>query len=227
MNTFRKCEMKKGLFKKVLAVSVSFIWTVLFACFFIMAIMDFNISEAFITGILTLFGLVFIKVSIQYARFSLECIPYINNEYRYKDIARMLENEEFKPFEYSGAMDENGKIDISTSQNWICISGYLFPKSLVAAIDVNEKSVIYIDGGNTTFKTKEMKKALKNLTPGIVDRLGIKKYTDYVCSPEYEDIEDMFSRVYDKTFNNKLFAELTREGMTFEDIRKKWDENMK
>ncbi len=103
----------------------------------------------------------------------------------------------------------------------------MFPKSLIAAIDVNEKSVIYIDGGNTIFKAKEMKKALKNITPGIVDRLGIKKFTDYVCSPEYEELSNMFAAIYDKQFDNKLFAELTREGMTFKDIRKKWDEAMK
>jgi len=230
MKKLKQNEMKVALLRKTFAVLGSLAWFVFATVVIATGIRDKNTPEILLGIFLGLgLGLLFLRVCISYVR-SIECVPLLGTYFTKKELGEMLENEEFSPLTSRNSMDSSDSTGILVSPNWLDIGGYLYNRAMIAGISRGSESpdtyyMRYIDSSFDTKISKTLKKhsgaynALRNL--------GIKDVNEYALDPKYEDIEDMIEKAFVRATDDKEFNELKEAGMSLQDIRNKWEAEMK
>ena len=230
LKTIIKNEMKVAFLRKFFALLGSLLWVGFSVFMIVLDVRDGDISGTIIEAIiLLLLGLLFVKLSIEYILFNLICVPMLSPEYRSKDLGRMLKNETFAPVSSGYSLDSSDNKVVKESQNWIDIEGYLYNKALIAAVAKDTKEprtllISYIDGCTDMHTSKNPEK--RDLAYDSLRKLGFKDISEYQLDPKFEDLDEMFFDIFDRAANEKMFYELTADGLSFWDMRKLWDDEI-
>ena len=66
----------------------------------------------------------------------------------------------------------------------------------------------------------------RDLAYDALRKLGFKDISEYQLDPKFEDLDEMFFDIFDRAANEKMFYELTADGLSFWDMRKLWDDEI-
>ncbi|MCR5671240.1 MAG: hypothetical protein K6G10_09560 [Butyrivibrio sp.] len=158
-----------------------------------------------------------------------QCVPYWNRIFSKNQLKELLRDEVFEPIDDSE--DAHTKL-VMESRNWICISGYLFPKALTASLNgYNPRPSIgyghvracFINGRTVT----ESARGYIWLTEDqdrVVARL--KQTTAGDCRRKYgHDYTKVFAKIYKEVLGYTDYKNVTNEDLWR--IREVWDQQVK
>ncbi|MCR5773343.1 MAG: hypothetical protein K6G87_19145 [Butyrivibrio sp.] len=226
MDIIKKNEFKVAFLKKLMAFIGSLFLPVIAILILVIGILSKTVINAIpAVLIISFLGYIIIRYSLLHYMNRVFCVPILNAEYTKKELDEMLENEEFSPINSGYSLDGSDDTQIKVSKNWLDIKGYLFNKTLIAYIEIDKENpdllrITYIDG---CYDTVHYKKKGCSEAYNALRRLGFKDISEYALDPEFEDHDEMLYTIFDRAVNEKMYRELTAEGLSFQDIRNLWD----
>ena len=217
MNVLMRSEIKTGAFVKKAIVFIAWIYSMVMIAITLFGIVgngsgraDSDSRSRLMVGIgmLVVTSLLMVTYFRRY-----HCVPYWNKVFSGRKLKEMLQDEVFEPVMDADRLYAENVLE---SQNWISISGYLYPKFLTACVEgydpkprvayrnlrahyINGEAKLTAIGGNVWYRENELE---------IIRKLGFKPKGDYIN--EYgERYKDNFKAAYQRVLANRNLNSLS------------------